>query len=72
MEARLLYEHELAGVDKEDLQTIDEIHNVFRAGDGQQELNYLRTTGRIADWDAAVAWTQRAGSCARGRNLARF
>jgi hypothetical protein len=58
VEARLLYEHELAGVDKEDLQTIDEIHNVFRAGDGQQELNYLRTTGRIADWDAAVAWTR--------------
>ncbi|MDX1498496.1 MAG: hypothetical protein R3176_01280 [Woeseiaceae bacterium] len=58
VEARLLYEHELAAVDVEDLRVIDEIQNVFRAGDGQQELNYLRTTGRIADWDHAVAWTR--------------
>ncbi|MDH5513272.1 MAG: hypothetical protein OEY27_08700, partial [Gammaproteobacteria bacterium] len=58
VEARLLYEHELAGIAKEDLIRIDGIQNVFRAGDGQQELNYLNTTGRIADWDAAVAWTR--------------
>ena len=58
VEARLLYEHDIAGVDKEDLMVIDEIQNVFRAGDGQQELNYLRITGRFADWDAAVAWTR--------------
>ncbi|NIL94784.1 MAG: hypothetical protein GTO71_10200, partial [Woeseiaceae bacterium] len=55
VEARLLYEHELAGVDVKDLETIDEIQNVFKAGDGQQELNYLQITGRIADWDGAVA-----------------
>lgn len=58
VEARLLYEHELAGIDRKDLEAIDSIQNVFHAGDGQQELNYLRTTGRIADWDAAVAWTR--------------
>lgn len=58
VEARLLYEHELAGVVKEDLVAIDRIENVFKAGDGQQELNYLQSTGRIADWDAAVAWTR--------------
>jgi hypothetical protein len=58
VEARLLYEHELAGVAREDLVTIDGVENVFHAGDGQQELNSLRAAGRMADWDAAVAWTR--------------
>jgi len=59
VEARLVYEHELAGVDKESLQAIDEIHKVFKAGDGQQELNYLRSTGRFDNWDVAVEWTRQ-------------
>jgi hypothetical protein len=58
VEARLLYEHDLAGVAKEDLIAIDEIKNVFHAGDGQQELNFLSRTGRIDDWNAAKAWTR--------------
>lgn len=59
VEARLLYEHELAGVAKDNLVVIEDVENVFEAGDGQQELNYLRTTGRINDWQAAVDWTRK-------------
>jgi hypothetical protein len=59
VEARIIYEHELAGVSKEILERIDKIQNVFRAGDGQQELNFLNITGKIPDWDAAVAWTRQ-------------
>jgi hypothetical protein len=58
VEARIIYEHELAGVSKEILERIDRIQNVFKAGDGQQELNFLNITGKIADWDAAVQWTR--------------
>ncbi len=58
VEARLLYEHDLAGISREDLETIDKIQNVFTAGDGQQELDYLRITGAFEDWDAAVRWTR--------------
>jgi len=57
VEARLVYEHELAGVAKEDLEEIERIQNVFHAGDGQQELDFLNRTGRIDDWDKAVQWT---------------
>jgi len=58
VEARLLYEHELVGVSKEDLQKIDQIENVFKAGDGQQELDYIQSTGRFPDWNYAVQWTR--------------
>ncbi len=58
VEVRFIFEYELAGISKEDLETIQEIKNVFKAGDGQQELNYLRTTGAFENWDAAVAWTR--------------
>lgn len=58
VEVRFIYEHELAGISREDLQTIDKVQNVFKAGDGQQELNYLRVTGAFSDWDHAVAWTR--------------
>jgi hypothetical protein len=58
VEVRLLYEHDLAGISREDLEAIDKVENVFKAGDGQQELNYLRTTGAFDDWDNAVAWTR--------------
>jgi len=59
VEARLLYEHEIAGVSLEDLQKIDKIQNVFKAGDGQQELNFLNMTGNISNWDDAVEWTRQ-------------
>ncbi|MGK0297990.1 MAG: hypothetical protein ACI9XC_001608 [Gammaproteobacteria bacterium] len=58
VEARLLFEHELAGVAKLDLEAIDKAENVFHAGDGQQELNFLNRTGRIPDWEAAKDWTR--------------
>lgn len=59
VEARLLYEHELAGVAKEDLEAIDQIQNVFKAGDGQQELSFLNRTGRFDDPDLAENWTRQ-------------
>ncbi len=58
VEARILFEHELAGIPKSVLEQLDDIHNVFKAGDGQQELNFLNITGKIHDWDAAVQWTR--------------
>jgi hypothetical protein len=58
VEVRLLYEHELAGIAKEDLEALDKVQNVFKAGDGQQELNFLNSTGLIPDWDAAKKWTR--------------
>jgi len=58
VEVRFIYEYELAGVSRKDLETIEEIENVFKAGDGQQELNYLRSTGAFANWDHAVEWTR--------------
>ena len=58
VEVRLIYEYELAGISKADLDTITRIENVFKAGDGQQELNYLRVTGAFDNWDEAVRWTR--------------
>ncbi len=58
IEARIIYEHELAGISKQILEKIDAIENVFKAGDGQQELNFLNITGKIPDWEGAVAWTR--------------
>ena len=58
VEVRLIYEYELAGISKADLDTITRIENVFKAGDGQQELNYLRVTGAFDNWDEAVSWTR--------------
>lgn len=58
VEARIIYEYELAGVSREILQQIADIQNVFKAGDGQQELNFLNITGKVPDWDAAKAWTR--------------
>jgi hypothetical protein len=50
VEARIIYEYELAGISREDLLQIDAIQHVFKAGDRQQELNFLNITGKIADW----------------------
>ena len=72
VEARILYEHDLAGVSKEILEIIDEIQNVFRAGDGQQELNFLNITGKIPDWDAAVAWTRQQDPVLAGATWPEF
>ena len=58
VEARLIYEYELAGVAKADLEAITSAENVFHAGDGQQELNSLRGTGQFANWDVALKWTR--------------
>ncbi len=58
VEVRFIFEYELAGISRADLETIQEIKNVFKAGDGQQELNYLRTTGAFSNWDEAVRWTR--------------
>jgi len=58
VEARLIYEYELAGIDKKDLEIIQKVENVFKAGDGQQELDYLNSTGRFPDWDEAIRWTR--------------
>jgi hypothetical protein len=58
IEARILYENELAGISIEAVQKIDAIKNIFKAGDGQQELNFLNITGKIPDWDGAVQWTR--------------
>lgn len=57
VEARLLYEHELAGIPKADMEALGRAQNVFKAGDGQQELDFLKITGQIIDWDAAKKWT---------------
>jgi hypothetical protein len=58
VDVRFIYEYELAGISREDVETIEEVENVFKAGDGQQELNYLRSTGAFSNWDSAVAWTR--------------
>jgi len=59
IEARILYEHEIAGISLEDLQKIEKIQNVFKAGDGQQELEFLDITGKISNWDEAIEWTRQ-------------
>ncbi len=58
VEARLLYEHELAGIAKADMEAIDKVQTVFKAGDGQQELEFLNITGLIPDWDVAQKWVR--------------
>ena len=58
VEIRLLYENDLAGISRQDLEAINRVQNIFKAGDGQQELGSLRSTGAFADWDAAVRWTR--------------
>ena len=58
VEARIIFEHDLADIRKEDMETLDKVQNVFRAGDGQQELNFLNITGVINDWDGAKKWTR--------------
>lgn len=58
VEVRLLYEHELAGIAKADMEALDKVQNMFKAGDGQQELDFLSITGQIIDWDAARKWTR--------------
>lgn len=57
VELRVLWENELAGASKEDLAQIKTAKRVFRAGDGQQELDfYYDITGRVPDPKKAREW----------------
>ncbi|MEI8309809.1 MAG: hypothetical protein WCH98_03575, partial [Verrucomicrobiota bacterium] len=58
VEARLLYEHDLAGIPMADMVALEKAQNVFKAGDGQQELEFVQRTGLIPDWEAAKKWTR--------------
>jgi hypothetical protein len=55
IEARVLYEHQLLGLPKSDLEAIDSAENVFDATDAQQEFRewFFRS---IHDVDKARAW----------------
>jgi hypothetical protein len=48
VEARILYENDLVGVSKEDMQAILDATSLFKAGDGQQESAYF--------WEFLGAW----------------
>lgn len=55
IDAKVLYEHELLGVDKKDLEAIDSAENVFDATDAQQEFAHWFFRA-IYDKDKAKAW----------------
>lgn len=57
IEARILYENDMAGVKKADLEAIKKAEDVFTAGDGQQEpADWFFQT--IPDQEKAINWVK--------------
>jgi hypothetical protein len=58
VEARVLYDNDLAGVKREDVEAIKKAESVFTAGDGQQEVSlfYMYITGEVPDPEVIKQW----------------
>jgi hypothetical protein len=58
VEARVLYDNDLAGVSRADVEAIKRAENVFTASDGQQEVAqfYMFITGEVPDPDVIKTW----------------
>jgi len=61
VEARILYENELVGVTKEQMQALVDAKNLFKAGDGQQESSRLfESLGAWPDFNVYKDWVKQA------------
>jgi hypothetical protein len=59
VEARIIYENELVGVTKEDMQALTDAKNLFKAGDGQQESAYFfEFLGAWPDFNVYKDWVK--------------
>ena len=61
VDARILYENELVGVSKEDMQALDEATALFKAGDGQQEsAGLFQQLGAWPDFEVYKEFVRQA------------
>jgi hypothetical protein len=60
VEARILYENDLVGVTKEDMQDLLEATSLFKAGDGQQEsAGFFEFLGAWPDFNVYKNWVRQ-------------
>ena len=59
IEARILYENDLMGISREDMERLTEAKNMFKAGDGQQESGeWFEMLGNWPDFEVYKDWVK--------------
>ncbi len=60
IEARIVYENELVGVSREDMQALSKAKNLFKAGDGQQESGAMfQSLSAWGDFNVYKNWVKQ-------------